>query len=70
MVIDDTGKGLSTTEDGHGDAQHCSDLDPYSKGLEILHVIENRAGANYRDATTSKVYYWYQDSQTWTLPGR
>lgn len=63
MVIDDTGKGLSTTGYGHGDAQHCSDLDPYSKGLEIFACNENRAGANYRDATTSKVYYWYQHSQ-------
>ena len=27
MVIDDNGKGLSTTGLGHGDAQHCSDFD-------------------------------------------
>ena len=31
MIIDDNGKGLSTTGLGHGDAQHCSDLDPYRK---------------------------------------
>lgn len=59
MVIDDNGKGLSTTGLGHGDAQHCSDLDPYRKGQEIFACLEESAGANYRDATTSKVYYRY-----------
>lgn len=62
MVIDDNGKGLSTTGLGHGDAQHCSDLDPYRKGLEIFACNEDAKGANFRDATTSKIYYWYQHS--------
>jgi autotransporter-associated beta strand protein len=59
MVIDDNGKGLSTTGYGHGDAQHCSDLDPYRWGQEIFACNEDAQGANYRDATTSKVYHWY-----------
>lgn len=59
MVIDDNGKGLSTTGLGHGDAQHCSDFDPYRHGLEIYACLENSPvwGNNYRDATTSKVYH-------------
>ena len=63
MVIDDNGKGLSTTGYGHGDAQHCSDFDPYHKGQEIQACNENKAGANFRDATTSRVYHWYQHPQ-------
>ena len=58
MVIDDNGKGLSTTGLGHGDAQHCSDLDPYRKGQEIFACNENAKGYNYRDATTSKLYFF------------
>ena len=59
MVIDDNGKGLSTTGLGHGDAQHCGDFDPYRPGLEIYACLENSPvwGNNYRDATTSKVYH-------------
>ena len=59
MVIDDNGKGLSTTGFGHGDAQHCSDFDPYRPGLEIYACLEDAPnyGNNYRDATTSKVYH-------------
>lgn len=59
MVIDDTGRGLSTTGLGHGDAQHCGDLDPYRPGLEIFACNEDAQGANYRDATTSQIYYWH-----------
>lgn len=58
MVIDDNGKGLSTTGLGHGDAQHCTDLDPYRKGHEIFACNENATGYNYRDATTSKLYFF------------
>lgn len=59
MVIDDNGKGLSTTGLGHGDAHHVGDLDPYRHGLEIFACNENAQGANYRDATTSKLYHFY-----------
>lgn len=57
MVIDDNGKGLSTTGLGHGDAQHCGDLDPFRPGLEIFCCNENSPAMNYRNATTSKLYY-------------
>ena len=57
MVIDDNGKGLSTTGLGHGDAQHCSDLDPYRHGQEQFACNENAPNMNYRNATTSKIYY-------------
>ena len=59
MVIDDNGKGLSTTGFGHGDAEHVSDLNPYIHGLEIYACMEDNPGNNYRDATTSKVYHRY-----------
>ena len=57
MVIDDCGRGLSTTGLGHGDAQHCGDFDPYSHGQEIFACNENNPNNNYRDATTSRLYY-------------
>ena len=57
MVIDDNGKGLSTTGLGHGDAQHCGDFNPYVHGHEIFACNEDRPDNNYRDATTSKIYY-------------
>ena len=59
MVIDDNGYGLSTTGYGHGDAQHHSDFNPYVHGHEIFACLEESPvfGNNYRDATTSKVYY-------------
>ncbi|MBO7467811.1 MAG: autotransporter-associated beta strand repeat-containing protein [Bacteroidaceae bacterium] len=57
MVIDDNGKGLSTTGYGHGDAQHCGDLDPYRHGQEQFTCNETMPNMNYRDATTSTIYY-------------
>ncbi len=57
MVIDDNGRGLSTTGLGHGDAQHCGDFDPYTHGQEIFACNEDSPNNNYRDATTSKIYY-------------
>lgn len=57
MVIDDNGLGLSTTGLGHGDSQHCGDFDPYSHGQEIFACLEHAPNNNFRDATTSKIYY-------------
>ena len=57
MVIDDNGKGLSTTGRGHGDAQHTSDLDPFRWGEEIFTCHEDRPGSMLRNATTAEVYY-------------
>ena len=62
MVIDDNGKGLSTTGLGHGDAQHCSDFDPYRHGQEIFTCNESSPAMNYRNATTSKIYYRLQST--------
>ena len=59
MIIDDTGFGLSTTGYGHGDAQHCTDLDPYTWGLEQFVCLESTAvpGIAYTDATSSTLRY-------------
>ena len=59
MVIDDNGKGLSTTGLGHGDAEHVGDFNPYIHGLEIYACLEDHSGNNYRDATTSKIYHQF-----------
>lgn len=57
MVIDDNGHGLSTTGLGHGDAHHVGDFNPYIHGQEIAACNEDMPSNNYRDATTSKIYY-------------
>ena len=62
MVIDDNGKGLSTTGLGHGDAQHHGDLDPYKWGQEGFFCNEDQPANNYRDLTTSKIYHRYAAS--------
>ena len=62
MVIDDNGQGLSTTGLGHGDAQHCGDFDPYRHGQEIFACNEDEPAMNYRNATTSKIYYRLQST--------
>ena len=59
MMFDDNGYGLSTTGYGHGDAQHCSDFDPYRKYEEQFGCLEEgrgNFGCNYRNAVTSEVY--------------
>ena len=62
MVIDDNGQGLSTTGLGHGDAQICGDLDPFRHGQEFFACNEDEPAMNYRDATTSKIYYRLQST--------
>ncbi len=57
MIIDDNGKGLSTTGLGHGDAQHCSDFDPYRKMQEQFTCNETSPSNSYRNAATSEMYY-------------
>lgn len=63
MVIDDNGKGLSTTGLGHGDAHHVGDLDPYRHGQEGFFCNEDKPANNYRDLTTSKIYYRMTDTE-------
>ena len=62
MIIDDNGHGLSTTGLGHGDAQHHGDFNPYARGHEIFACNEDEPANNYRDATTSKLYYRKTDT--------
>ena len=62
MVIDDNGHGLSTAGLGHGDAQHHGDFNPYTHGHEIFACNEDSPANNYRDATTSKLYYRKADT--------
>ena len=62
MVIDDNGKGLSTTGLGPGDAQHIGDFNPYIHGQEMFACNEDNPSNNYRDATTSKIYYRKTDT--------
>ena len=57
MVIDNNGRGLSTTGLGHGDAMHVGDLDPFRPGMEVFACNENKPSNNYRDATTSEIRY-------------
>lgn len=57
MVIDDNGMGLSTTGLGHGDSHHVGDFDPYTHGQEVFACNEDNPNNNFRDATTSKIYY-------------
>ena len=57
MILDDTGFGLATTGLGHGDAQHCGDLDPYRWGLEQFTCQEGSQGNSYWNATTGQLYY-------------
>ena len=61
MCIDDTGYGLSTTGLGHGDAQHCGDLDPYRWGLEQFTCQEGSQGNSYWNPTTGNLYYRKSD---------
>ena len=57
MIIDDNGKGLCTTGNGHGDAQHCSDFDPYRHGGEQFTCNEDEPACTYYNATTGQIYY-------------
>lgn len=62
-VIDNDGKGLYSTGYGHGDAMHCSDLDPERPGLEVFQVHEDvkKSGAvaagDFRDAKTGETIW-------------
>ena len=60
MIIDDNGHGLCTTGLGHGDAQHCADLDPYRHGQEQFTCNEDEPSCTYYNATTGQIYYRLQ----------
>lgn len=59
MVVDNDGKGLFTTQLGHGDAMHVSDLDPTRPGLELYRIQEpfSDAGAHLVDLSTGQVIW-------------
>lgn len=61
MCVDDNGKGLYSTQMGHGDAMHVSDLDPYRKGQEVFSCLENSPvyGTLFRDAANGKILHHY-----------
>ena len=61
-TIDDDGTGLYTTELGHGDAQHLSDMDPTRPGLEYWMVHETPSaygdhGSVTHDAATGEILF-------------
>lgn len=59
MCVDNDGKGLYSTQMGHGDAMHVSDLDPYRKGIEVFSCLENSPvyGTLFRDAATGQILH-------------
>ena len=71
-VIDDNGKGLWTTEQGHPDFVYVADIDPDNPGLEIYYGIESRRRDNglcVVDAATGKVL-WGHDKPTKHVHGQ
>jgi rhamnogalacturonan endolyase len=62
MCLDDNGRALWSTGNGHGDALHVGDLDPARAGLEVFKVDED----------SSKPSSWFADARTgqviWTTP--
>ncbi|WTI84246.1 rhamnogalacturonan lyase [Streptomyces sp. NBC_00726] len=62
MAVDDDGRSLWTTRNGHGDAMHVGDLDPARPGLEEFKVDEDG----------SKPSSWMADAKTgqiiWSTP--
>ena len=71
-VIDDNGKGLWTTEQGHPDFVYVADIDPDNPGLEIYYGIESRSNNNglcVVDAATGKVL-WGHDYPTKHIHGQ
>jgi hypothetical protein len=58
MCIDDDGAGLYTTELGHGDALHMSDMIPTRPGLEVFQCHEHFPyGTTLRDAGTGEILW-------------
>ncbi|RLP93759.1 cellulose binding domain-containing protein [Micromonospora sp. CV4] len=61
-TIDDNGRLLYSTGNGHGDALHVGDLDPSRSGLEVFKVDED----------ASKPSSWFADARTgqllWSTP--
>lgn len=59
-TIDDDGRGLYSTELGHGDALHVSDIDPDRPGLEVFNIHERPKhphGVSFREARTGQLLW-------------
>jgi rhamnogalacturonan endolyase len=61
-AIDDDGTGLYSTQLGHGDALHMSDMDPARPGQEVWMVHEDPGsygptGLEFRDARTGELIF-------------
>lgn len=64
MCVDDDGSGLYSTEMGHGDAAHLTDLNPDRAGLENWSCHEEVPyGASLRDAKTGEVIMRWEGSR-------
>ncbi len=59
MIIDDSGVGLCTTGLGHGDAQHCSNFNPYRHGQQQFVCCEDNPSSCFYDATTGEILSRY-----------
>ncbi|MEO3774167.1 cellulose binding domain-containing protein [Micromonospora sp. B9E7] len=58
-TIDDNGRLLHSTGNGHGDALHVGDLDPGRSGLEVFKVDEDasKPSSYFADARTGQVLW-------------
>lgn len=71
MAVSSEGKGLWSTEYGHGDAIHIGDLDPSNPGLEMFRIQErwDDAGAHMIDLKTGKTL-WKKPSVSKPVGGK
>ncbi len=61
VTFDDNGRVLWSTNLGHGDAMHVSDLDPYRPGQELWVCHEHKPwGVSLIDAATGKIL-WHEN---------
>ncbi|MEU7946925.1 cellulose binding domain-containing protein [Micromonospora taraxaci] len=58
-TVDDNGRLLHSTGNGHGDALHVGDLDPSRSGLEVFKVDEDgsKPSSYFADARTGQVLW-------------
>lgn len=57
-AIDNNGKGLYSTQMGHGDAIHLTKFSPDMKGFQVWDCHENKKdGSSFRDAATGEVLF-------------
>ena len=55
MVVDDDGRGLYSTLQGHGDAMHLVQVSPVHRGLQVWTCHEHTLGVMLREAGTGEV---------------